>query len=135
MPAGWPVYGNITSPYGYRIHPFTLSYDFHSGVDIANQPGSDVKVTADGVVRYTGWAMGYGLCVIVDHGFGYSTLYGHLSQSMVNNGEIVKSGQVIARLGSTGTSTGPHLHYEVWEYGVTRNPAKFLQNTLAKKDE
>lgn len=133
LPSDWPVIGNITSPYGYRIHPFTLSYDFHSGVDIANKPGSDIHVTADGVVRYTGWAMGYGLCVIVDHGFGYSTLYGHLSQSLVKDGEVVKRGEVIAKLGSTGTSTGPHLHYEVWEYGSTKNPSKFLHNTIAKR--
>ncbi|MEF3279714.1 MAG: M23 family metallopeptidase [Elusimicrobiota bacterium] len=126
IPKGWPVEGNITSGYGYRVHPFTLSYDFHSGVDIANQPGVNIKATADGVVRYTGWAMGYGLCVIIDHGFGYSTLYGHLSQSLVKDGDIVKRGQIIALLGSTGTSTGPHLHYEVWEYGVPRNPIKFM---------
>lgn len=134
LPKGWPVNGNITSGYGYRIHPFTLSYDFHSGIDISNSPGTDIKSTADGVVRYTGWAMGYGLCVIIDHGFGYSTLYGHLSQSLVNQGDVVKRGQVIARLGSTGTSTGPHLHYEVWEYGVTRNPVKYMDNYKLAKD-
>lgn len=126
LPAGWPVIGNITSGYGYRLHPFTLSYDFHSGVDIANEPGTPVKSTADGVVRYTGWAMGYGLCVIIDHGFGYSTLYGHLSQSTAKQGDIVKRGQIIGLLGSTGTSTGPHLHYEVWEYGITKNPMSFI---------
>ncbi|MCX7642096.1 MAG: M23 family metallopeptidase [Elusimicrobiales bacterium] len=125
-PKGWPVTGYITSSFGYRIHPFTFSYDFHSGVDIVNTPGIDVKVTADGVVRYTGWAMGYGLCVIVDHGFGYTTLYGHLSQVMVKVGDIIKRGTIIGKLGSTGTSTGPHLHYEVWEYGVPKNPIKYI---------
>ncbi len=126
LPAIWPVSGNITSPFGYRIHPFTLSYDFHSGIDISNNPGAEVKSTADGVVRYTGWAMGYGLCIIIDHGFGYTTLYGHLSQSFVKEGEVIKRGQKIGLLGSTGTSTGPHLHYEVWHYGVPQNPIKFL---------
>lgn len=128
LPSGWPVKGNITSGYGYRIHPFTLSYDFHSGVDIANEPGSDIRATADGVVRYSGWAMGYGLCVIIDHGFGYSTLYGHLSQSFVREGDVVKKNSVIGKLGSTGTSTGPHLHYEVWEYGSTKNPINYMEN-------
>jgi murein DD-endopeptidase MepM/ murein hydrolase activator NlpD len=133
VPTGWPVAGNITSGYGYRIHPFTLSYDFHSGIDISNLPGTDIKTTADGIVRYTGWAMGYGLCVIIDHGFGYTTLYGHLSQSLVNQGDVVKRGQIIAKLGSTGTSTGPHLHYEVWEYGITTDPSKFLNDYKISK--
>ncbi|MGC9070457.1 MAG: M23 family metallopeptidase [Elusimicrobiales bacterium] len=126
IPKGWPVAGFISSPFGYRIHPFTLSYDFHSGVDIVNDPGTDIKVCADGVVRYTGWAMGYGLCVIVDHGFGYTTLYGHLSQVNVKVGDVVKKGSIIGKLGSTGTSTGPHLHYEVWRYGVFENPVKYI---------
>lgn len=125
-PKGWPTPGYVSSSFGYRIHPFTLSYDFHSGIDIVNEPGSDIKATADGVVRYTGWAMGYGLCVIIDHGFGYTTLYGHLSQVNVKEGDIIKRGTIIGKLGSTGTSTGPHLHYEVWEYGVPKNPIKYI---------
>lgn len=128
-PKGWPVGGYISSPFGYRVHPFTFSYDFHSGVDIVNNPGSDISVTADGVVRYTGWALGYGLCVIVDHGFGYTTLYGHLSQVTVKVGDVIKKGSIIGKLGSTGTSTGPHLHYEVWEYGVPKNPIKYINFT------
>ncbi len=129
IPRGWPVEGFISSPFGYRIHPFTLSYDFHTGVDIVNKQGTDIKVCADGVVRYTGWAMGYGLCVIVDHGFGYTTLYGHLSEVSVKVGDVVKRGSVIGKLGSTGTSTGPHLHYEVWKYGVPLNPVKYINSS------
>lgn len=132
-PRGWPVVGYVSSPFGYRTHPFTFSYDFHSGVDIVNNPGTEVRVTADGVVRYTGWAMGYGLCVIVDHGFGYTTLYGHLSQVTVKVGDVLKKGSVIGKLGSTGTSTGPHLHYEVWEYGIPKNPMKYI--SLFEKDK
>lgn len=125
-PRGWPTQGNITSPFGYRIHPFTFSYEFHTGIDITNDPGTDIKVTADGVVRYVGWAFGYGLCIIVDHGFGYSTLYGHLSQALVKQGDIIEKGTVIGKMGSTGTSTGSHLHYEVWEYGVPKNPYYYM---------
>ena len=135
IPTGSPVEGRITSGFGYRVHPFTLSYDFHTGVDIANEHGTEIKATADGVVRYVGWSMGYGLCVIMDHGFGYSTLYGHLSQALVREGDIVKRRSVIAKLGSTGTSTGPHLHYEVWEYGVPKNPISYINGYVytAKK--
>jgi murein DD-endopeptidase MepM/ murein hydrolase activator NlpD len=128
FPSGIPCEGSVTSGFGYRVHPFTLLYDFHTGIDISNEPGTDIKSTADGVVRYVGWSMGYGLCVIIDHGFGYSTLYGHLSQALVKEGDIVKRGSVIAKLGSTGTSTGPHLHYEVWEYGVPKNPVNYINN-------
>lgn len=126
IPVGWPATGSITSSFGYRIHPLTLTYEYHSGVDIANKPGTPVKTTANGVVRYSGWAMGYGLCIIIDHGFGYSTLYGHLSQVLVKEGEDVKRGEIIGKMGSTGTSTGPHLHYEVWEYSVPKNPVRYM---------
>ena len=130
FPQGSPVEGRVTSGFGYRIHPFTLSYDFHTGIDIANEPGTEIRSTADGVVRYSGWAMGYGLCVIIDHGFGYSTLYGHMSQALVKQGDVVKRGSIIGKLGSTGTSTGPHLHYEVWEFGVPKNPIKYINGYL-----
>jgi len=126
-PAIWPAEGRITSPYGYRIHPLRLSTEYHSGVDIANEAGTRIFATADGVVRHAAWAQGYGMCAVVDHGFGYSTLYGHMSEIVAKEGTPVKRGQVIGRMGSTGTSTGNHLHYEVWTGGLPRDPMKFLQ--------
>jgi len=126
LPKGWPTIGEITSPFGYRIHPLTFSYEYHSGIDISNIPGTKIMATADGVVRYTGWASGYGLSVVIDHGFGYSTLYGHMSEIKVEEGMNIKRGEEIGRMGSTGTSTGPHLHYEVWENNVPKNPVKYL---------
>ncbi|MCM2268357.1 MAG: M23 family metallopeptidase [Elusimicrobiales bacterium] len=126
-PAIWPTEGRITSPYGYRIHPLRLSGEYHSGIDIANEAGTSILATADGVVRHSGWAQGYGMCAVVDHGFGYSTLYGHMSEIIAAEGTQVKRGQLIGRMGSTGTSTGNHLHYEVWTGGLPKDPMKFLQ--------
>jgi murein DD-endopeptidase MepM/ murein hydrolase activator NlpD len=126
-PSIWPTQGNITSSYGYRIHPLRMSGEFHSGLDIANEAGTRILATADGVVRHSGWAHGYGMCLVVDHGFGYTTLYGHMSELGAREGDQVKRGQTIGRMGSTGTSTGNHLHYEVWTGGLPRNPMKFLQ--------
>ena len=126
-PSIWPAEGRITSSYGYRIHPLRLSTEHHSGLDIANEAGTPILVSADGVVRHSGWAQGYGMCLVVDHGFGYSTLYGHMSELLVSEGAAVRRGQAIGRMGSTGTSTGNHLHYEVWTGGLPRDPMKFLQ--------
>ena len=126
-PSIWPITGRITSSYGYRIAPLSIASEYHTGVDIANEPGTPVHATADGVVRYSGWANGYGLSMVLDHGFSYSTLYGHLSELLVKEGAQVKRGQLIGRVGSTGTSTGPHLHYEVWLDGTPANPVKYLQ--------
>lgn len=125
-PSIWPAPGRITSPFGYRIHPLRMSTEFHSGVDIANDAGTPIKATADGVVRHAGWAHGYGMCVVIDHGFGYSTLYGHMSEIVAKEGTPVKRGQQIGRMGSTGTSTGNHVHYEVWTAGVPHNPNKYM---------
>ena len=99
----------------------------YDGTVIANEAGTPIYATADGVVRHSGWAHGYGMCSVVDHGFGYSTLYGHMSEIVAKEGTPVKRGQIIGRMGSTGTSTGNHLHYEVWTGGLPRNPMKFLQ--------
>ena len=126
-PSIWPAEGHIASPFGYRIHPLRMSSEFHSGLDIANESGTPIKVTADGVVRHAGWAQGYGMCLVVDHGFGYSTLYGHMSEIIAKEGQQVKRGQVVGRMGSTGSSTGNHVHYEVWVGGVPRNPVPYLQ--------
>jgi len=126
-PSIWPAEGRITSPFGYRVHPLRLSTEYHSGLDIANEAGTPIYAAADGVVRHSGWAQGYGMCAVVDHGFGYSTLYGHMSEVVAKEGAAVKRGQLIGRMGSTGTSTGNHVHYEVWTGGLPRDPMKFLQ--------
>ena len=126
-PAIWPVSGRITSYYGYRIAPLRIASEYHTGIDIANEPGTPVHATADGVARYAGWANGYGLSMVLDHGFSYSTLYGHLSELLIKEGAQVRRGQLIGRVGSTGTSTGPHLHYEVWRDGMPKDPVKYLQ--------
>ncbi len=126
-PAIWPAQGRITSSYGYRVHPLRLSTEYHSGIDIANEAGTPIRAAADGVVRHAGWAQGYGMCAVVDHGFGYSTLYGHMSEIVATEGTPVKRGQLVGRMGSTGTSTGNHLHYEVWTGGLPRDPMKYLQ--------
>ena len=113
----------ITSNFGYRLSPFP---SYHYGIDLAGKANSPIYVTADGVVRQTGWALGYGQAVLVDHSFGYSTLYGHLADIRVKKGDRVKRGQVIASMGTTGRSTGVHLHYEVWKDGTPVNPKNYL---------
>jgi murein DD-endopeptidase MepM/ murein hydrolase activator NlpD len=128
----WPTNGKITSLFGYRFAPFQDHADahggqFHEGVDIANRPDTPIVVTADGVVRYAGWSSGYGMMTLVDHGFGYSTLYGHTSKILVKVGDRVARGQMIAYMGTTGRSTGHHLHYEVWRHGRPTNPMRFLR--------
>jgi len=126
-PAMWPAQGRITSYYGYRLPPLRAASEYHPGIDIANDSGVAIHSTADGVVRHAGWAQGYGLCVVVDHGFGYSTLYGHMNELLVKEGKVLKRGQLVGRMGSTGTSTGNHLHYEVWVAGIPKNPVRFLE--------
>ncbi len=129
IPSFWPAEGRVASAYGYRLSPISRRREFHHGVDIANSPGTPIVSTADGVVRHTGWATGYGLTVLVDHGFGYSTLYAHLSEIMVEEKQKVKRGERIASMGSTGTSTGPHVHYEVWQHSVDTNPMPYIKTS------
>ncbi|HBE87615.1 MAG TPA: hypothetical protein DDW67_00535 [Elusimicrobia bacterium] len=126
LPSIWPADGRITSRFGYRVHPIRFSSEYHSGVDIANDAGTPLVATADGVVRHTGWISGYGIAVLIDHGFGYSTLYGHMTESLVKEGAAVKRGQRIGLMGTTGTSTGSHVHYEVLEGGVPKNPERYF---------
>jgi len=126
VPSIWPVKGWITSGFGYRISPFTHTLQFHEGVDIANAPGTPVKAPAEGYVLYAGWARGYGNVIILGHGYGISTVFGHLEKILVKQGDHVNRGDVIGLLGSTGRSTGPHLHYEVRVNGVPVNPLNFL---------
>lgn len=126
-PLNWPAMGRLSSHFGLRNSPFTGAPERHAGLDIANKRGTAIHATADGVVRLAGWEGGYGRLVVVDHGFGYSTRYGHTSQLLVKVGDKVKRGQVIAYMGSTGSSTGDHVHYEVLKYGKAINPLNFMK--------
>lgn len=126
-PSIWPVYGRISSYYGYRFHPIERATKFHEGIDIAVQPGMQIRAAAAGQVTYSGWKAGYGYMIEINHGYGYVTRYGHNSRLIVKRGQTVKKGQVIAYSGSTGLSTGPHLHYEVIVNGKPVNPTKYLR--------
>ncbi|UCE80101.1 MAG: M23 family metallopeptidase [Nitrospiraceae bacterium] len=126
-PKGWPVAGRLTSSYGRREHPKSRRRDFHSGVDIAAGPGTPVTVTADGIVSFSGWAGGNGNLVVVEHGHGYSTFYAHNKKVNVKVGQEVRRGDIISFIGSTGNSTGPHVHYEIWKEGKSLNPYKFIK--------
>ncbi len=125
----WPApsYTRISSPYGYRIHPIYKTKKFHSGLDMAAPGGTNILAAADGTVIRAGWNGGYGNCVIVDHGGGVSTLYGHAKKLLVSKGQKVKKGQVIALVGTTGASTGNHLHFEVLLNGKTTDPMPYLK--------
>jgi murein DD-endopeptidase MepM/ murein hydrolase activator NlpD len=125
-PSIWPTQGRISSRYGYRKSPFTGRREFHEGIDIAASTGTPVRATGTGVVTFAGWHSGYGQTVMIDHGYGFKTRYAHNSKLVVKKGMRVEKGDVIAYVGSTGRSTGPHLHYEVHLNGKTQNPANYL---------
>ncbi|MFN3699080.1 MAG: peptidoglycan DD-metalloendopeptidase family protein, partial [Dictyoglomus sp.] len=131
-PSRWPTFGFISSGYGWRFHPIFRRSAFHTGIDIVTFWGAPVYATADGVVSYVGWESGYGKVVKINHGRGITTYYAHLSSYSVRVGEFVKKGQFIGRVGSTGTSIGPHLHYEVRIGGRPVNPASYLSVDLIK---
>ena len=116
----------VNDGFGYRRDPFTGRREFHYGLDITTPTGTPVFVTADGVVGKSGYQGGYGYVVEVDHGYGYSTLYAHLSKILVRSGEAVKRGQKIGEVGTTGRTTGPHLHYEVKQFNINKNPLDFF---------
>ena len=120
----WPARGAFTSGFGLRRHPIFRIRRMHTGVDIAAPRGAPVQAAADGRVIYTGWFGGYGKIVILDHGGGVSTLYAHLSQILTEEGRAVRQGQVIGRVGSTGYSTGPHVHFEVRVNGRPIDPTR-----------
>lgn len=123
LPTGMPLAQlRLTSQFGYRLHPMSRRYQAHHGVDLAAPMGSPVMATADGAVSIAGWMGGYGLVIQIDHGGEVETRYAHLSRLAVAPGEIVKRGQIIGFVGSTGRSTGPHLHYEVRRSNVAVNP-------------
>lgn len=123
-----PSSAPISSGFGYRLDPFgKRSPKRHNGIDFAGKPDSPIVVTADGVVRHAGWVPSYGQAILVDHGFGYSTLYAHTTQIQVKAGDVVKRGDKIATMGSSGRSTGTHLHYEVWKDGQAVNPRNYFK--------
>jgi murein DD-endopeptidase MepM/ murein hydrolase activator NlpD len=126
-PKGYPAEGNISSPYGMRYNPFGAERTFHSGVDISATPGTPIQATADGVVSYSGWTQPSGYVVVIQHGCGFSTAYAHNRGNAVKVGQRVKRGETVGYIGSSGKSTGPHVHYEVWEKGKRIDPSKFLQ--------
>jgi murein DD-endopeptidase MepM/ murein hydrolase activator NlpD len=124
--------GYYSSNYGYRLDPITGRSTFHTGVDIIASPGTPVMAAAGGVISTVAYVQEYGNIVDVDHDNGLTSRYAHLSRSLVRVGDVVMKGQVIARVGATGRTTGPHLHFEVREKGVALNPNKFL--ALGKND-
>ena len=135
LPAIQPVLNkNLTrmaSGYGWRIDPVYHSRRFHAGMDFTAPIGTDIYATANGTVQSAGWQQGYGNCVQINHGFGYVTLYGHMSAIKVRVGQSVKRGAVIGLVGSTGKSTGPHLHYEVHFRGTIMNPQNYYYLDLS----
>ncbi len=127
MPSRSPVASSfVTSSYGYRADPFGRGGQFHKGIDFDARTGDPVMTVADGVVSYSGVRGGYGNVVEVDHGNGYVTRYAHNSRNLAKVGDLVRVGDEIAKAGSTGRSTGAHVHFEVWENGRVQNPRKFL---------
>jgi len=129
VPVRKPVDGEIelASTFGVRNDPFTGSPAMHTGLDVQGETGKPVRATADGTVTTAGWSGGYGKAVDIDHGNGMSTRYGHLSSIDVHVGHSVRTGQIVGKIGSTGRSTGPHLHYETRVRGEAVDPQKFLR--------
>ena len=125
-PMGWPVAGYISSKYGYREHPKSGERQLHTGVDISIPPDTKVLATADGIVSFSGWTMNSGNVVVIEHGHGFSTAYAHNTENRATVGQRVKRGDVIGQSGSTGRSTGPHVHYEIWKNGRHVNPSTYL---------
>ena len=125
-PSVWPTRGWVTSGFGYRKSPFTGLREKHEGWDIGARSGSAVRATADGMITVAGRERGYGKLIEIDHGYGVVTRYGHNSKNLIRVGSKVKRGQIVALVGDTGRSTGPHLHYEVIVNGVPANPKNYI---------
>jgi murein DD-endopeptidase MepM/ murein hydrolase activator NlpD len=132
-PTLWPVQGRITGSFGERTDPFSGEGAFHRGVDISSDIGTRIIAPADGVVQFADMMNGYGRAVIVDHGNGISTLYGHMSAFGVSQGQQVHRGETLGYVGQSGRSTGPHLHYEVRIFNTPVNPHKYLLFTLTQQ--
>lgn len=125
-PSIWPARGWLTSSFGTRIDPYTGKSTMHRGIDIANQEGVPVMAPARGVVTFAGNSGGFGNVIVIDHGYGMRTRFGHLSEIAISVGDRVDRGDRIGRIGNTGRSTGPHLHYEVEINGVAENPMNYI---------
>lgn len=125
-PVGYPVSGTLSSSYGSRRHPVYEQTRFHTGVDISVPPGSEVRATAEGIVSLAGWTAKSGIVVVVEHGHGFSTAYAHNRKALVRVGQRVVRGEPIALSGSTGVSTGPHVHYEIWKNGRHTDPSGYF---------
>ncbi len=134
-PSLWPVEGNITSSFGERVDPFNGEGAFHSGLDISVPYGTPIHAAADGVVVFAAIMNGYGNLIELDHGYGISTRYGHLSGFAITAGQHVRRGQIIGYVGATGRATSPHLHYEVRVQNVPVNPHKYLRTTTAQASQ
>lgn len=131
VPGIYPTFGRISDTWGTRIHPITGQLEFHQGIDIANAAGTPIYATASGKVIRSDYDSGYGKRITIDHGNGYRSLYAHLYNPLVQEGDTVEKGQIIALMGSTGLSTGPHLHYEVQYQEGKLNPANYLNRIEA----
>jgi hypothetical protein len=130
VPSIHPLPGcRICSGYGYRVDPIDRKVRMHWGFDIGAPRGTRIYATADGVVSSAGWVNGYGMTVVIDHGFGFKTAYAHCQRILVKQNELVKRGQAIARVGSSGRSISPHLHYEVRVSGIKINPHKYINTS------
>jgi len=127
-PSIWPVHGWITSGFGFRTNPFTNLSQMHEGVDISNRTGTPVMAPADGIISDIGNDASIGKIVVISHGFGMTSRYGHLSKVLIKVGQKVKRGDKIAEVGTTGQTTGPHLHYEVRLNGIPANPMRYVLN-------
>lgn len=139
LPAIMPIKNGvdkICSGFGYRLHPIYKTLHLHTGIDIISPRGTPVYATGDGVVSTpSGNSLtGYGISVVINHGYGYQTLFGHLSKKFVTEGQKIKRGQLIGYVGSTGMSTAPHLHYEVWKSGTKINPVNYFYNDLSSEE-
>ncbi len=127
-PSIWPTRGWVSSTFGKRVSPFTNEREFHAGLDISNRTNSPVLAPADGIVAESGSDYGYGRLLFINHGYGLKTMYAHLNKVLVKVGQRVKRGQEIAMVGSSGRTTGPHLHYEVHLNGVPVDPRRYILN-------
>jgi murein DD-endopeptidase MepM/ murein hydrolase activator NlpD len=130
-PSILPTVGIISSGFGYRISPFTGKREMHKALDIATSKGSPIVATADGIITFAGSKGLLGNTVLIDHGHGISTRYAHCYKILKKRGDIVKRGDIIARVGNTGRSTGPHLHYEVRINNIQVNPEKYILDLYA----
>jgi murein DD-endopeptidase MepM/ murein hydrolase activator NlpD len=126
VPTLWPAIGRITDEFGYRKDPFTRRTKYHEGIDIGSDYGSSVKAAAGGTVTFAQYTGGTGRTVIISHGRGLTSVYGHASKILVKAGQVVEKGDVIAKVGSSGRSTGPHLHFQVMLYGSPVDPLQYL---------